>query len=62
MLLVAIPIGVLIGILLGLVGSGGSLLGTPLLILVGGFSFYDASTSALFIVLISSIGGTGTAG
>lgn len=46
----------LIGILLGLVGSGGSLLGTPLLILVGGFSFYDASTSALFIVLSSSIG------
>ena len=46
----------LIGILLGLVGSGGSLLGTPLLILVGGFSFYDASTSALFIVLTSSIG------
>jgi uncharacterized membrane protein YfcA len=56
MLLIAIPIGVLIGILLGLVGSGGSLLGTPLLILVGGFNFYDASTSALFIVLISSIG------
>ena len=56
MLFIAIPIGVLIGILLGLVGSGGSLLGTPLLILVGGFSFYDASTSALFIVLTSSIG------
>jgi uncharacterized membrane protein YfcA len=56
MLLIAIPIGVLIGILLGMVGSGGSLLGTPLLILVGGFSFYDASTSALFIVLTSSIG------
>lgn len=56
MLLIAIPIGILIGVLLGMVGSGGSLLGTPLLILVGGFTFTEAATSALFIVLISSLG------
>lgn len=56
MLLAAIPIGILIGVLLGMVGSGGSLLGTPLLILVGGFTFSEAATSALFIVLISSLG------
>lgn len=56
MLLVAIPIGIFIGVLLGMVGSGGSLLGTPLLILVGGFTFTEAATSALFIVLISSLG------
>lgn len=56
MILIAIPIGVLIGILLGMVGSGGSLLGTPLLILIGGFTFTEAATSALFIVLISSLG------
>jgi uncharacterized membrane protein YfcA len=56
MILIAIPIGILIGILLGMVGSGGSLLGTPLLILIGGFTFSEAATSALFVVLISSLG------
>jgi len=54
-LVLSIPIGILIGVLLGIVGFGGSLLGTPLLILVAGFNFYDASTSALFIVLTSSL-------
>lgn len=54
MLLLSIPIGVVIGLVLGLVGSGGALLSTPLLIMVGGFSFRDASTSALIVVLTSS--------
>lgn len=55
MLLLSIPIGILIGAVLGLVGSGGALMSTPLLIMIGGFSFRDASTSALFVVLTSSI-------
>jgi uncharacterized membrane protein YfcA len=54
MLLASLPIGVLIGAVLGLVGSGGALLSTPLLLLTGHFSFQQASTSALFVVLTSS--------
>lgn len=55
MLLVTIPIGIVIGVVLGLVGSGGALMSTPLLLLSGHFSFAEASTSALFIVLSSSL-------
>lgn len=55
MLLASIPIGILIGVVLGLVGSGGALMSTPLLLLSGNFSFAEASTSALFVVLSSSL-------
>ena len=55
MLLFSIPIGILIGAVLGLVGSGGALMSTPLLVMIDGFSFRDASTSALFVVLTSSL-------
>lgn len=49
------PIGIAIGIVLGLVGAGGALLATPLLLTVGGFSFAAASTGALFVVFFASI-------
>lgn len=55
MLLVGLPIGVAIGVLLGLVGSGGAILTTPLLVLIGNFTFAMASTGALFVVLFASI-------
>jgi uncharacterized protein len=55
MLVFSIPIGILIGTVLGLVGSGGALMSTPLLMMIGGFTFRDASTSALFVVLSSSV-------
>ncbi|MEY4989280.1 MAG: hypothetical protein RI933_913 [Actinomycetota bacterium] len=55
MLLASIPIGILIGVVLGLVGSGGALMSTPLLLLTGSFTFVEASTSALFVVLTSSL-------
>lgn len=50
-----LPIGVAIGIVLGLVGSGGAILATPLLVLVGNFSFALASTGALFVVFFASV-------
>lgn len=55
MLAAVVPIGLLIGLVLGLVGSGGALLSTPLLLLTGHFSFQQASTSALFVVFSSSL-------
>lgn len=54
MLFVTVPIGILIGAVLGLVGSGGALMSTPLLMISGHFSFQAASASALFVVVSSS--------
>lgn len=55
MTLVGIPLGIAIGLVLGLVGAGGALLATPLLVLAGNFSFLAASTGALFVVFFASI-------
>jgi uncharacterized membrane protein YfcA len=54
MLAVGLLVGVFIGAVLGIVGSGGALLATPLLVLVGGLSFAEASTGALFVVFFAS--------
>jgi uncharacterized membrane protein YfcA len=53
-LAVGLLVGVFIGAVLGIVGSGGALLATPLLVLVGDFSFAEASTGALFVVFFAS--------
>ena len=54
MLAVGLLVGVVIGTVLGIVGSGGALLATPLLVLVGGLTFAEASTGALFVVFFAS--------
>ncbi len=54
MLAVGLLVGVVIGAVLGIVGAGGSLLATPLLVLVGNFTFAEASTGALFVVFFAS--------
>ena len=50
-------IGVLIGVVLGLTGAGGSAFAVPLLILVGGLSVTDAIGIALGAVAASAVSG-----
>lgn len=47
----------LIGIIMGLIGGGGSILGVPLLVYLLGYSVDEATTYSLFIVGITSIVG-----
>ncbi len=49
-----IPIGVLIGILLGSVGGGGSLVAVPALVYVGNQSVRGAQAGALVVVIVAS--------
>lgn len=53
--LVAIPLGVLIGLALGALGGGGSILTVPALVYVLGQEPADATTSSLIIVGITAI-------
>ncbi|GAA2473168.1 sulfite exporter TauE/SafE family protein [Terrabacter carboxydivorans] len=55
MLLLAIPLGVLIGLSLGALGGGGSILTVPALVYVLGQDPRDATTSSLIIVGITSL-------
>jgi uncharacterized membrane protein YfcA len=48
--LLALPFGLAIGVLLGLVGGGGSILAVPVLVYVLGQPVHDATTESLFIV------------
>lgn len=52
--LLALPFGFAIGILLGLVGGGGSILAVPVLIYVLGEPVKDATTASLLIVAASA--------
>jgi uncharacterized protein len=49
-----IPIGIAIGILLGSVGGGGSLVAVPALVYVGGQSVRAAQAGALAVVIVAS--------
>jgi uncharacterized membrane protein YfcA len=49
-----IPIGVVIGVLLGSVGGGGSLVAVPALVYVGGLSVRGAQAGALVVVIAAS--------
>ncbi len=49
-----IPIGVLIGVLLGSVGGGGSLLAVPALVYLGGQSVRGAQAGALVVVIAAA--------
>jgi uncharacterized membrane protein YfcA len=55
--LLAIPFGVAIGLALGLVGAGGSLLTVPILVFVLGQSARQATTATLVIVGITAVAG-----
>ena len=55
MTLLAIPLGVLIGLSLGALGGGGSILTVPALVYVLGLDPRDATTSSLIIVGITSL-------
>lgn len=49
-----IPIGIVIGILLGSVGGGGSLVAVPALVYVGGQSVRSAQAGALVVVIVAA--------
>lgn len=56
-MLLAIPFGVAIGLSLGLVGGGGSILAVPVLVYVLGEDVKAATTASLVIVGVASIAG-----
>lgn len=53
-LLFAVPLGVLIGVALGALGGGGSILTVPVLVFVAGRSPSSATTTSLFVVAIAA--------
>jgi uncharacterized protein len=55
--LIAIPFGVAIGLLLGLLGGGGSILTVPVLVYVLGEPVKDATTESLLIVGVTALAG-----
>ncbi len=56
-MLVAVPAGVAIGLVMGLVGAGGSILAVPVLVYLLGESPHAATTGALVVVLATSTAG-----
>lgn len=54
-LLIAVVAGVAIGLCLGTLGAGGSILAVPVLVHLLGESPVDASTGALVVVVVSSV-------
>ena len=56
--LLAVPFGLAIGILLGLVGAGGSILAVPVLVYVLGEPVKQATTESLLIVGLTALVGT----
>lgn len=55
--LLASPLGFMIGISLGAVGGGGSILAVPVFVFVVGQSAKDATASSLFVVGLTSLAG-----
>lgn len=58
MLALALPVGVLIGVCLGALGGGGSILTVPALVYLLGQSPHSATTGSLLIVGITALAGT----
>ncbi len=58
MILAAIPLGVLIGLSLGALGGGGSILTVPALVYVLGQSTHSSTTASLAIVGVTALVGT----
>src|SRR3954469_11586959 len=59
MLLLAIPFGLVIGLIVGAVGGGGAILALPVLIYVLGEPVGPASTAALVVVSVAAAVGAG---
>ncbi|WP_262322792.1 sulfite exporter TauE/SafE family protein [Acidiferrimicrobium sp. IK] len=59
MLLLAIPVGALIGLSLGALGGGGSILTVPALVYLLGQSPHGSTTASLIIVGVTSLAGMG---
>ena len=57
MLAVAIPVGLLIGLALGALGGGGSILTVPALVYLLGQSPHSATTGSLLVVGITALAG-----
>jgi uncharacterized membrane protein YfcA len=55
--LLALPFGLAIGVLLGLVGGGGSILAVPVLVYVLGQDVHAATSESLFIVGLAALVG-----
>lgn len=55
--LVAVGLGLLVGLALGLLGGGGSVLAVPSLVYVLGQSPHEATTGSLIIIIASSLAG-----
>lgn len=60
MLLMALPFGVIIGLTLGAIGSGGSILTVPVLVYVLRENPHGATTASLLIVGITALAGVAT--
>jgi uncharacterized membrane protein YfcA len=56
-LLLTLPLGVLIGITLGAVGGGGSILAVPVLVYAVGLEARAATTASLVVVGVAALGG-----
>jgi uncharacterized membrane protein YfcA len=56
-LAVVVPLAVLVGVALGLLGGGGSILTVPLLVYVGGLDAKQAIATSLFVVAVTSLAG-----
>ena len=56
-LLLAIPLGLLVGLALGALGGGGSILAVPALVYVVGLGPKEAVTTSLVVVGVAAIGG-----
>lgn len=52
--MIAVALGLLVGLSLGALGGGGSTLAVPILVLVGGLSAHDATTASLIVVGVAS--------
>jgi uncharacterized protein len=55
--LAAIPFGLAIGIALGMLGGGGSVLAVPVLVYVFGQSVHEATTASLVVVTAAAVAG-----
>lgn len=57
MLALAVPVGVLIGLVMGALGGGGAVLSVPILVFGFGLAPHDATTASLLIVGVGAVAG-----
>ena len=57
MVLAAVPFGLAIGVAVGMLGGGGSVLAVPILVYVLGQSVSDATTTSLVVVTAGAVAG-----